>query len=264
MSQTVRVNDLDINYRFDGPEDAPAVVFSNSLSSALAMWDPQVAAVAGRWRMLRYDTRGHGKTGAPAGPYSIAMLADDVIGLMDALGIAKAAFCGLSLGGMIGQQLGLDHADRFTGLVLCDTASRWPEGAATLWAGRIREARLHGMAALAGATLERWFTEPFRATGDPEVARIRAMIEATPVPGFVGCAEAIMKMQFYDRLDAIALPTQVIVGADDPATPPAAAEDIQARIPGARLAVIPNAAHLPNVEQPAAFNETLVSFLGEL
>ena len=143
-------------------------MLSNSLSSAYRMWDAQVEALVPTYRLLRYDTRGHGETSAPPGPYTMDMLTADVIGLLDALDIERCAYCGISMGGMIGQQLGIEHADRFTGLVLANTTSRWPDGAGVLWSGRIRAAQQQGVAALAETTLERWFTEPFLERRSPE------------------------------------------------------------------------------------------------
>jgi 3-oxoadipate enol-lactonase len=263
-TDTISVNGIDIAYRFDGPEDAPPLMLSNSLSSALGMWDVQVAALVPAYRVLRYDTRGHGATSAPPGPYDMDMLTADVIGLLDALEIERTAYCGLSMGGMIGQQLGLEHPDRFTGLVLADTTSQWPDGAGVLWSGRIRAAQTQGMPALAEATLERWFTEPYLASRSPEVERIADYIRSTPAAGFVGCAEAIRRIDYLDRLSAISLPVLIIAGADDPATPVSAAEAMHEKIPGSQLVVIEQAAHLANVEQPEAFNKALLDFLATL
>jgi 3-oxoadipate enol-lactonase len=264
MTDTIAVNGIDIAYQIDGPDDAPIVVMSNSLASNLRMWDAQVAALVPRYRVLRYDTRGHGGTSAIGGAYSIDLLVTDLLGLLDALGIGKSAYCGLSLGGMIGQQLGIKHVDRFTGLVLADTISQWPEGAGVLWAGRIRAAQQQGMKALVDGTLERWFTPAYLEARPPEVEKIAEMILSTPVPGYVGCCEAISKINFTDQLGAITLPTLVIVGADDPATPVGASEVIHQNIPGSELVVIEQASHISPVEQPAAFNEALLGFLDRL
>ena len=209
MTDTIAVNGIDIAYKIDGPDDAPTVVMSNSLASNLGMWDAQVTALVPRYRVVRYDTRGHGGTSAPGGAYTMDMLVADVIGLLDALGIAKSAFCGLSMGGMIGQQLGLEHADRFTGLVLADTISQWPEGAGTLWAGRIRAARQLGMQGVVDGTLERWFTPPCLEARPAEVEKIAQMILKTPVPGFTGCCQAISKIDYTDKLGSIGLPTML-------------------------------------------------------
>jgi 3-oxoadipate enol-lactonase len=264
MTDSIAVNGIDIAYRIDGPDDAPTVVMSNSLASNLTMWDAQVEALVPRYRVVRYDTRGHGNTSATGGGYSIDMLVADLIGLLDALGIEKSAFCGLSLGGMIGQQLGIEHADRFTGLVLADTISRWPEGAGVLWAGRIRAAQQQGMKSLVEGTLERWFTPSCLEARPPEVEKIAQMILNTPVPGYAGCCQAISKINFTGQLGAISLPTLVIVGADDPATPVSAAEVIHQAIAGSELVVIEQASHIAPVEQPAAFNEALLGFLDRL
>jgi 3-oxoadipate enol-lactonase len=264
MTDTVHVNGIDIAYRFDGAEDAPVVTLSNSLAADLGMWDSQVEALAPTYRVLRYDTRGHGRTSAPEGPYSMTMLTADLVALWDALGIERGAFCGLSLGGMVGQQLGIEHRGRLTGLVLCDTIARWPEGTSAIWEERMGVARERGMAPLVEGTIERWFTAPYRDRRPPELERIAAMIANTPAAGYVGCASAILGIDFLDRLPAISVPTLVVVGADDPATTPARAREIHERIPGAELAVIDDAAHIANVEQPAAFNRTLISFLATL
>ncbi len=264
MTDKLAVNGIDIAYQIDGPDDAPTVVMSNSLASAMGMWDTQVAALVPDYRVLRYDTRGHGQSSAPGGAYTMDMLVADVIGLMDGLGIEKAAYCGLSMGGMIGQQLGLEHADRFTGLVLADTISRWPEGAGTLWSGRIRAARQLGMKGVVEGTLERWFTEDCLEARPPEVQMIEKMILSTPVPGFTGCCEAISKINYTDKLGNITLPVLVIVGADDPGTPVSAAEVIHQNIPGSELVIIDHAAHLANVQQPEAFNKALLDFLDKL
>jgi 3-oxoadipate enol-lactonase len=264
MTDTVHANGIDIAYRFDGPEGAPLVTMSNSLASNMAMWDAQVTALVPDFRVLRYDTRGHGATSAPPAPYTMDTLAADLIALWDALGIERCALVGLSLGGMIGQQIGIAHGERVSALVLCDTLSRWPEGAGTIWDGRIRTAQTQGVKVLVEGTLERWFTPAFLKSGSPEIARIGEMIGATPAPGYIGCSHAIKGIDFLDRLGEIKVPTLVIAGADDPATPVSAARDIQSHIPGAKLVVIENAAHLANVEQPEAFNQALRDFLGGL
>ena len=264
MTESIAIDGNDIAYRFDGREGAPVLTLSNRLASDHRMWEAQMPALGADWRVLRYDTRGHGASSAPQGPYTVGGLASDVIGLWDALGIETSVFCGLSLGGMIGQQLAIDHGPRLRALVLCDTIARWPDGVTAIWNGRVRAAQSQGMAPLVEPTIERWFTAPTRARRPPELEAIAAMIAATPPAGFIGCAQAIVKIDFLDRLGAVAVPTLVIVGADDPATPPSAAAAIQAHIPGAELTVIEGAAHLANVEQPEAFNAALTSFLARL
>jgi 3-oxoadipate enol-lactonase len=234
-------------------------MLSNSLMSDLSMWEPQMAALTERFRVLRYDTRGHGGTDAPAGPYTIELLAADAVALLDALGLERVHFVGLSLGGMTGQLLGARHGDRLLGLVLCDTASEMPNP--EVWDGRIGTAETQGIEALAPATLERWFTAPFRERRGEAIDKVLAMIRRTPVAGYVGCGHAIRDMNQTGLLADIKAPTLVIVGADDPSTPVAAARAIHERVAGSELTVIEDAAHLPNIEQPEAFNAALLAFL---
>jgi 3-oxoadipate enol-lactonase len=261
-SGTVAVNGASIAYRFDGPADGRVVLMSNSLMSSWDMWDPTVPALADRYRVLRYDTRGHGRSSTPPGPYSIALLADDAAGLLDALGIARAHFVGLSMGGMIGQQLGARHPGKVLSLALCDTASEMPPR--ELWEERLAVARGQGIPALAESTLKRWFTEPFLRRAPGEVERVRRMILATGVEGYVACAAAIRDMAQTTMLLAITAPTLVLVGREDPATTVAHATVLHRVIAGSRLVIVDGAAHLANVEQPGAFNAALRAFLDEV
>ena len=264
MTETAHVNGIDVAYRLEGPEGAPALTFSNSLASNLGMWDDQAAAFAGEYRVLRYDTRGHGGTQAPAGAYDMATLAADVLALWDSLGIETGAFCGCSMGGMIGQHLGIHHGDRLSALVLCDTIAEWPEGAGSMWAERIAAAREKGMAATVDATLARWFTRPYRDAGGPALERVGAMIRSTPVDGFTGCCHAIRRIDYLKRVAEISAPVLLIAGKDDHRPPVSGHEAIRDRVAGSELVVIENAAHLANVEQPAAFNEALGAFLARV
>ena len=254
----VKANDIEIYYELSGPADAPVVMLSNSLGTRLEMWDPQMAALAG-YRVLRYDSRGHGRSGAPPGPYSIALLGEDALALLDALGIGQVHFCGLSKGGMVGQWLGSQHGERLLSLALCATAARI--GSAELWNQRIEQSAREGMAALVDGVTERWFTPAYRATPRPEVEQVRAMILATPAHGYGGCCAAIRDMDQSEAVRAIRTPTLLIAGADDPATTLEVMRDLHGRIPGARLVEIPQAAHLVNIEQPERFNRTLTEFL---
>lgn len=260
----VEANGITVNYRFDGPEDAPVVTMSHSLAANLEMWAPQVEVLQKRYRVLRYDTRGHGGTEAPEGAYTLEMLADDAYALLQALGIERTHFVGLSLGGMIGQTLALKHPGIFLSLALCDTSSRVPGEAVAAWNDRIGIARDKGMAALVDGTIERWFTEPFRASRDDVVAPVRGMIQATPVAGFAGCCEAIKGLNLIELISAIDLPTLIVVGAEDQGTPVAASEAINQRIAGSTLVVLDAAAHLSNMEQPDAFSAALTGFLDGL
>ena len=255
----IQANGIQLYYELAGPARAPVVMLSNSLGTRLEMWDPQLPALAERYRVLRYDSRGHGRSDAPPGPYTIDMLAEDALGLLDALDIERAHFCGLSKGGMVGQVLGARHGARLITLALCSTAAHMP--ARELWEERIRIATGQGMAALADAVVERWFTESFRREPSIAVDRVRQMIIETPPHGYAACCAAIRDMDLRELIAAIRLPTLVVVGANDPATPPERAREIQDRIPGAQLEVIPDAAHLVNIEQDVAFDAALASLL---
>jgi 3-oxoadipate enol-lactonase len=255
----IQANGIRLYYELAGPADAPVVMLSNSLSTRLEMWDPQVHALAERYRVLRYDSRGHGRSDAPDGPYTIEMLADDALGLLDALGIERVHFCGLSKGGMVGQVLGARHGARLISLALCATAAHMPQQ--QVWDERIRVAREQGMAALADGAIGRWFTEAFRREPSIVVDRVRQMILDTPPHGYAACCAAIRDMDLRKLITGIQVPTLVIVGEDDPATPPEKAREIQSLIPGAQLEVIPDAAHLLNIEQDVAFDAALTSLL---
>jgi 3-oxoadipate enol-lactonase len=259
MGETIKANGAAIAYRFDGPEDGPVVMLSNSLASNYAMWDDQIPALADKYRVLRYDQRGHGGSEATEPPYSFDMLLGDAVGLLDALGIEKAHFCGLSMGGMTGQLFGAKYPERLLSLVLCDTTSKMPDPA--VWDARIAAAREGGMASLAPSTLERWFTAPYREKEPDELARIGEMIANTPIDGFAGCCKAIEAMDQTHLLSGIGTPTLIIVGADDPSTTVAHSEIIHREIAGSELVVLKNAAHLSNIEQAADFNKALRTFL---
>lgn len=237
------------------------VTFSHSLGAHLGMWDAQAEALRPRWDVLRYDTRGHGQTEAPSPPYSLEDLADDVARLLDALNVERTHFVGLSLGGMIGQQFALRHPTRLRSLVLCDTTSVIPEAMRPLWQDRIDLTRREGMSPHVAPTLERWFTAGFRERRPEVVERIGAMLRSTSVDGYVGCCEAIRTLDLTARLKELRVPTLVIVGKDDPGTPPAVAEIIANAIEGAELRVLEDASHLSNVQQPEAFNRALEEFL---
>ena len=259
MTSHVTANGISIHYALSGPEDGPVVMLSNSLMSNFTMWDPQMAALTERYRVLRYDTRGHGGTEATEGPYTIEQLAADAKALLDALGIDSIHYVGLSLGGFIGQRLAVDHPSLIRSLSLCDTACHMPPE--SLWNERIEAAETEGIESLVAGTLDRWFTEPFHSSGKDAIDKVRQMIRGTSVQGYVGCARAIRDMNQMDLLAKIAAPTVVIVGENDPATPVAASKVLRDGIAGSSLVVLKNAAHLSNIEQAAAFNAALVGFL---
>lgn len=258
----IKANGIEINYEIEG--DGPVVTFSHSLACTLAMWDEQVRALKNRYRVLRYDTRGHGQTSAPAGAYTLEQLAEDLKGLLDGLGITATHFVGLSMGGMIGQVFALKHPAMVQSLTLCDTTSRYPAAAAPVWEERIKTVGAKGMEPMVAPTLERWFTASFRARRKDLMERVGAMIRSTPAPGYIGCCHALPKINVTERLKDVRCPALVIVGEEDPGTPVDMARDIHAALPGAELAVLSRASHLSNLEQPAEFNRALGGFLDKL
>lgn len=259
-----RANGIRMNYELSGKKEAPVVALSHSLGCGLNMWVPQIDILEPHFRILRYDTRGHGGTEAPAAPYHLDMLGEDAVALLDALSIEKVYWVGLSMGGMIGQSVALNHPDRLFSLALCDTAAAVPEEAQPLWQERIDAARQKGMSALVDGTMERWFTPPFLKLDLPMVARIRKMFLATSVEGYVGCTEAIRRVKYLDRLVQVKVPTLIIVGEDDQGTPVTAAQAMHKQIAGSRLVILRSARHLSNVEQPEAFNSALLNFLKDV
>jgi 3-oxoadipate enol-lactonase len=258
----LNANGIDINHEIEG--EGPVVTFSHSLACNLSMWDEQVRALRSRYRVLRYDTRGHGQTGAPAAAYTLDQLAEDLKGLLDGLGIAATHFVGLSMGGMIGQVFALKHPAMVQSLVLCDTTSRYPQGAASVWEERIKTVGAKGMEPMVAPTLERWFTAPFRARRKDLMDKVGAMIRSTPATGYVGCCHALPKINVTERLSDVRCPALVIVGEEDPGTPVDMARDIHAALPVAELAVLCRASHLSNVEQPGEFNRALGGFLDKV
>ena len=252
-----KVNGTELYYEVTGKEGAPWLVLSHSLACNVRMWDPQVAAFKDRYRILNYDMRGHGSSAAPNGPYTLDMLADDVLGLMKELKIERATYIGLSIGGMIGQTLALKQTRHFDKMVLADTGHMQPPEAIKQWEDRIRIAQTQGMKALVPSTMERWFTAPFRET--PPAKRIADVIAATPVAGYVGCGQAIMKLNTTARLNEIKVPVLAITGEADPSA--GATKYIGENVPGAKFVSIPQAAHIANIEQPEKFSQALRDFL---
>lgn len=254
------VNHITHEYRFDGPADGPVIMLSNSLASNLTMWDHQVPALTGvGLRVLRYDSRGHGGTSVTRGPYTLEMLVEDALGLLDHLELEQVSFMGCSKGGMIGQMLATLHPQRVRALLLTSTACHVSPPEA--WDDRIAAVRQGGMEAVADATIDRWFTQAGQERLADEVARIRFMVSATPAEGFCGCCHAIRDMDQRETIAHIIAPTLVLVGEQDPGTPVSSAEAIHQRIAGSKLVVIPDAAHFVNVERPETFNAAILEFL---
>ena len=256
----VRANGVELFYDLAGPEGAPVAAFSNSIGATIEMWDTQVRALAGRYRCLRYDTRGHGRSEVVDRPASIDDLADDLAGLLDALGVDKAHVVGLSLGGMTAQTFAARRPDRVVGLVLMATSAHLPHG----WDERIALVREKGMGALADTVMARWFTPAFREASPDKVALFRERFLAIDPRGYAACCAAIRDMDLRASNAAVAAPTLILAGADDPATPAAMMEEIRGRIAGAELLVLPQAAHILNVEQVERVNGYLAAFLDRL
>lgn len=248
-----------LHYELEGDAGKPVLMFSNSLATDLRMWDDQIAAFAGDYRILRYDSRGHGRSDAPKGPYTIERLGRDALALLDALGFEKVDYCGLSKGGMVGQWLGTNAAHRFRKMAYCNTSAHMPTK--EMWADRATTVRSDGVASIGDAIVDRWFTSAFQTSSPERVAMVHAMIGATPGEGYAACCEAIAEMDQRKSIEAIDLPVLVIVGADDPSTPPDHAERISAAIKGSKLVILPDAAHLSNIEQTELFNAALKDFL---
>ena len=257
----ILANDIQINYELTGQARAPVVLLSHSLASSMVMWNPQLESLEAHFQVLRYDMRGHGDSDAPDGAYTLELLAEDAIALLDTLGIDTAHFVGLSIGGMIGQGLALDHADRLKSLALCDTSAIMPDEAQPILQERIAAARENGMADQVDGTMERWFTPQYLKENPPEVEMIRQQVRATPLAGYIGCSEALGGLNYLERLPEIKLATLIMVGEEDPGTPVAASEAIHERIAGSQLVILPSARHLSNIEQAQAFNQSLMGFL---
>lgn len=257
----VETNGIQTNYELSGRADAPVVVLSHSLGSSLEMWNPQIEPLSKHFKVLRYDTRGHGASDVPPEGYTLEDMTRDAVGLLDALNIDTVYWVGLSMGGMIGQALALNHANRIRRMALCDTAAVIPDDAQPIWQERIEAAKQDGLEALVEGTLERWFTPAYYESNPPEVQLIRKLFLATPLAGYLGCSEAIRKLNYLDQLSEIKIPTLIIVGEEDFGTPVEAAEAMHARIAGSKLEILPSAAHLSNIQQAGRFNEALLGFL---
>lgn len=244
-----------------GPADAPVVVLSNSLGSDHRMWDAQVPELEKTFRVVRYDTRGHGASPVPQGPYGIDDLADDLVALLDRLGVERAAIVGLSLGGMTAMRVAVRNPDRVRSLGLLCTSPYL--GPAAGWTDRAAVVRDGGSVAVADGVLSRWFSPGFLAdeANSERLAYYRDMIAATPAEGYAGCCEAIAAMDQRGEISAITAPTLAIAGADDPATPPQMLADIVDAVADGTLLVVDDAAHLANAEQPATITAALIEHL---
>jgi 3-oxoadipate enol-lactonase/4-carboxymuconolactone decarboxylase len=258
---TIEVNGASLFYDLTGPADAPVVAFSNSLGTTVEMWDQQTRALAGRYRVLRYDTHGHGRS-KTVWPVSIDRLADDWAGLLQALHIPRAHIVGLSLGGMTAQALAIRHPEQVASLTLMATAPFLPP--ADGWEARARAVREHGLASIVDAVLARWFTLAFAERGRATIAYFRAKFLSNDAEGYALACLAIRDMDLRPKLGAIKAPTLVVAGAEDPVTTVAMGQDLAGAIGGARFEIISGAAHIPAIEQPDLVNAALLRFLGEV
>jgi 3-oxoadipate enol-lactonase len=254
----IQADGCPIHVQIDGPERAPVLMLSNSLGTTLHMWDDQVQPFTQHFGVVRYDRRGHGRSGVPKGPYAMERLGRDALAVMNGLGLKKVHWCGLSMGGMVGQWLGANAPDRIDRLVLSNTSSYFADKAA--WHDRIKTVGDSGLAAIADRVMTLWFTKDFRDREPDTVAGMKEMMLSTPVDGYLACCEAVRDMDHREILGKITAPTLVIAGRHDPATTLEAAEFIRSRIPGAAMTVL-EAAHIANVEQPHDYADTVLGFL---
>ncbi|HTV58757.1 MAG TPA: 3-oxoadipate enol-lactonase [Verrucomicrobiae bacterium] len=251
---------IKIEYRFDGDETAPVLVLSHSLGADHSMWAPQAAAFARKFRVLRYDTRGHGSTDVTPGPYAIEMLARDLLGLLDSLEIERAHFCGLSLGGTIGMWLGVHAPGRIERLVVCNTAPKI--GTTETWNARIAQVREGGMASIAETQIGRWFTPEFAARAPEAVEGILKLLRKCSPEGYIGCCAALRDADLREEIGKIHNRTLIIGGSRDPVSTAADSQFMAGRIAGAKFAEL-EASHLSNVEAAERFNEAALRFLTE-
>jgi 3-oxoadipate enol-lactonase len=250
-----------VHYEVSGPPGAPVLVLGGSLGTTLQMWRPLLDQFGDRYRVVRYDHRGHGGSPAPPGPYTVEELGRDVLALLDSLDLDSVLYCGLSLGGMVGMWLGAHAPHRVRRLALLCTAAYLPP--AEGWLTRAAQVRAAGTSSIAEQVVARWFTAPFLTGRPDEVASYRTMLGGVSAEGYAGCCEAIAKMDLRPVLPRIAAPTLVVAGLADPAIPPLFGEEIAGLLPGARFQIVDRAAHLASVEQPEAVGLHVMNHLGE-
>jgi 3-oxoadipate enol-lactonase len=256
----MRSGETQINYRLSGKEDGELLVLSNSLGSTLKMWGKVLPLLEGRYRVLRYDTRGHGASSVPTGPYTLDQLGEDLIHLLDRIGVERVTYCGLSLGGQVGMWLGLHAHSRINRLILANTAARI--GDAAMWDDRIAMVRKSGLKELAAGTPGRWFTAGYRASHAGEMAEIEAMVASTNPDGYCACCAVLRDTDLRQSISAIALPTLVIAGTNDPATPPEQGREIAESVPHAQYVEL-DTLHLSAWERPDEFASAVLEFAGQ-
>ena len=255
-----KANGIAIHYRIDGAAGAPWLVFSNSLATSTAMWDDQAEALKDSFRVLRYDQRGHGETDAPGGRYPFDTLLADAIGLLDALSIERAHFAGLSMGGATALGLAERHPERFDRIVVCDSPCQSTPQSSRQWEERIVIAQKEGMAALVEPTVTRWFPAETVAKNPPHLDKVRAMIRATPVDGFIGCAAALAAHDYASAVATVTRPVLFLAGEKDGATP-SAMRKLSETLRGSRYVELPGAGHISNMDRPAEFTRAIREFL---
>jgi 3-oxoadipate enol-lactonase len=256
----IKANGISINYRIDGPDHAPCLVFSNSLATTMAMWDEQAAALKDKFRVLRYDQRGHGETETPAGRYPFDTLLADALGLLDALSIKTAHFAGLSMGGATALGLAERHPGRFDRIIVCDSPCQSTPQSAQQWEERIVVAKEKGMEALVEPTIARWFPAETVAKNPPYLDKVRGMIRNTPANGFIGCAAALAAHDYASAVAGVKRPVLFMVGEKDGATP-AAMRKLNEKLPGSHFVELPGAGHISNMDRPAEFTKAIRDFL---
>lgn len=257
----VITNDFETNFVVEGPHGAPWITFANSLVTSLEMWDAQAQMLSGRYRILRYDMRGHGRSGVPSPPYRIADLASDAVALWDALGIDLSHWVGLSLGGMVGIHVAALHPARMLTLVASDCRADANEAYANVFVQRIKTTREQGMAGMVEPTLQRFFTPSFAASNTSTIEQFRAMIRGTPADGHIGCCEAIRELAEGENLSKLKVPTMFIGGEHDIGAPPEIMRAMHAATPGSKYVMLEGAGHISNVEKPGAFLAAIESFI---
>ncbi|WP_312074676.1 3-oxoadipate enol-lactonase [Acinetobacter variabilis] len=255
---TFTSNDAQINYQTFGDANKPALIFSNSLGTKYSMWQPQIEHFQQDHYVICYDTRGHGASSAPQGPYSLEQLGQDVVNLLDHLNIAKAAFCGISMGGLTGQWLAIHKPERFSQVIVCNTAAKI--GQEQAWQDRAALVCEQGLAPIAATAASRWFTDPFIQSNPAVVAELSNDLGAGSPEGYANCCEALAKADVREQLSSIQIPVLIIAGQQDPVTTAADGQFMQQRIANSQLFEI-NASHISNIEQPEAFNQAVQTFL---
>jgi 3-oxoadipate enol-lactonase len=256
----IKANGITINYQVDGPDNAPCLVFSNSLATTMAMWDEQASALKNKFRVLRYDQRGHGGTEAPPGRYAFDTLLDDALSLLDALSIKKAHFAGLSMGGATALGVAEKHPDRFDRIIVCDSPCQSTPQSSQQWEERIVIAKDKGMEALVEPTIARWFPPETVAKNPPHLDKVRGMIGNTPANGFIGCAAALAAHDYASAVAAVKRPVLFMVGEKDGATS-AAMHKLNEKLPGSHFVELPGAGHISNMDRPAEFTRAIADFL---